>query len=68
MYSFVINIAKDVNRAVDLDITTPILRLLNDKVEIVFVEANPVEFSVIIIITFFFLKIYTFSNNNHYHF
>ena len=61
MYSFVISIVIDADRAVDLDMTTPILRLLIDKVKLGVVEADPVEVSLIIKITFFlFEDVYLF--------
>ena len=48
-----IKITRDVNKAMVDDITTPILGLMIDKVELVFVEADPTKLSVINFNTFF---------------
>ena len=55
--SFVIKIAIDVNRIVLVDIRTPMLGLVNDKVEVVIVKADPNEIAVIINKTFFLFKL-----------
>ena len=60
--------AIDVSRAVQYDITIPILELLIDSVEVVIAEADPKKISVITNIFFFFLWIYISSYNNHYQF
>ena len=56
MYSFVIKTAIEVNRAELDDITTVMLGLIPDKVEVVNVEADPIKISVIIKNTFFLSK------------
>ena len=60
MYSFVIRIAKDVNKAVLEDITIPALRLSTDSVEEVFVEADPINLSEIFNNIFLFWKDFHF--------
>ena len=51
-----------VNRAVERDITTPMLGLKFDKVEEFIVEAAPITFSVISSFTFFLFKDLYFSS------
>ena len=61
MYSFVIKLAKDVRRAVELVNTIPMLVLINDIVEVVLVDPDPNKVSVTINNTFFFFRIYVSS-------
>ena len=56
MYSFVIKIAKEVNRAVLLEMIIPTLGLTIDRVEVVIVETDPNKISEIFINTIFLLK------------
>ena len=53
LYSLVIKIALLVNKAVLDDIIIPTDGLIEDKVELVFVEPPPIKISVIFNITFF---------------
>ena len=66
MYSFVIKIAKDVKRAVDLIKTISKLGLINDIVEVLIVDPNANETSVIFNKTFFME--FLFLNKIHYQF
>ena len=68
MYSFVIKIAIDVNRAVEIVDTLQMLGFINDNVDVAFVHPDPSKISVIINSNLFFLKICTSSHNNHYQF
>ena len=63
MYSSVVKIATLVNRAVLQDITTPMLKLIIDNVEMVFVEEDPNKFSVRNTNTFFLFKLLSFFLN-----
>ena len=54
MYSFVIKTAIDVNKALELVITTPMLGLINDILEVIFADPDPYKISVIINKLFFF--------------
>ena len=60
MLSFVIKIAKEVKRATELDITVPALGRIIDNAELVSVEADPINISVIFNYTFFLFKIFHF--------
>ena len=53
LYSFVISLPIDVNRAVQLVITIPMLRFINGIVEEPLVDPDPMKVSVIINNTFF---------------
>ena len=64
MYSFVIKIAIDVKRAMELDIIRPTLGLTIDSVLDVIVEADPNKMSVIIKSSFFLFKLYFFLKNS----
>ena len=48
-----IRIAIDVNKAVELDNTMPMLGLINDIVEVLIADPDPIKISVINNITFF---------------
>ena len=56
MFSFVIRIAIDVNKAVEPVNTIPILWLNNDVVEVPIADPDPNKFSVIINNTFFLFE------------
>ena len=58
MYSFVIRIAVDVNKAVELVNTIPMLGLINDIVEVVKADPDPNNISVIINSIFFYSNTY----------
>ena len=60
MFSFVIKIAINVKRAVELVNTIRMLGFNNDIVEIPIADPDPNKFSVIINNTFFFLRIFYF--------
>ena len=60
MYSLVIKIAIEVNRAVELDMIMPAIGLKNASVLEVIVEADPNKTSIVNIITFFLLKLFYF--------
>ena len=68
MYSFVIMIAMDVNRAELLVKTTPMLGFINDIVLVEIADPDPTKISVIISNIFFLFKFLFFSYNIHYHF
>ena len=53
MYSFVIKIAIDVNKAVELVNTLPIVGFINDIVEVVIVDPDPNYIPVIYKSTFY---------------
>ena len=56
MYSLVINTAIQVNRAVLLEILIPAPGLIKPTVELLTVEADPINLSVIFNKTFFFFR------------
>ena len=60
MLSFVIKIAKEVKRATELDITVPALGTIIDNAELVSVEADPINISVIFNYAFFLFRIFHF--------
>ena len=68
MYSFVIKIAIDLKKAVELVNTIPILGFLNGHVEVVIADPDPKNISVISNNTFFYLFFYIFSYKFHYQF
>ena len=68
MYSFGINIAIDVNRAVLLEIIIPAPGLIKLIAELPIADPDPTKISVIIKNTFYFLNFYTSFYNIHYHF
>ena len=68
MYSFVIKIAIDFNKAVLLVNTKPMLGFSIDDVEVVIAERDPNNTSVIIINIFFLFKLLSFSYIDHYQF
>ena len=68
MYSFVINIDIDVNKALEEVNTIPMLGFISDIVEVPMVDPDAISISVIINNTFFFLKIYISFHNIHYQF
>ena len=53
IYSFVINIARDVNKAVEEVNTIPMLGFIEDIVDVEIADPDPIRISVIINITFF---------------
>ena len=57
MYSFVIRIAIDVKKAVELVNTKQMLGLINDIVEVPIVDPDPNKISVISKKTFFLFKL-----------
>ena len=60
MYSFVINIAIDVNQAVLLEITIPAAGSIKLIAELPIADPDPIKISVIIIHTFFLFKLLYF--------
>ena len=60
MYSFVIKIAIDVNKAVELVNTIPIVGFINDIVEVVIVDPDPNYIPVIYENNFFLFKLLHF--------
>ena len=64
IYSFVIKIAIDVRRTVELVSTIPILGLIIEIVELVMIDPDLNNFLVIINKTFFLFKIFFISSYN----
>ena len=60
MYSLVIRIAIDLNKAVELINTMPMPRFINDIVEMVIADPDPNNFSMIIHNTFFLFELLYF--------
>ena len=60
MYSFVINLAIDVNRAVLLEIIIPARGLIKLIAELPIADPDPIKISVININTFFLFKLFYF--------
>ena len=62
MYSFVVKIALDVKRAVELVNATPLLGISIDNVEVVTADPDPNKISLLNNITFFlFIFLYFFT-------
>ena len=68
MYSFVIEIASDANKAVEKVNTIPILGFNSDKVGVEIAGPDPTKISVIFDNIFSSFKILYFFYNVHYHF
>ena len=66
MYSFVVNIAIDVKKAVELVNTIPMLGFINHIVEVALADPDPNKISVIIN-SAFFKNFYISSYNILYH-
>ena len=63
-----IRIAKDVNEAVELVNTIPMLGLINDIAEVLIADPDPQKISAMINITFFSFKFFLSSYNIQYQF
>ena len=63
-----INIARDVNEAVEEVNTIPMLGFINDIVDVEIADPDPIKISVIFNNTFFLFKLLYFFYNIHYQF